>query len=96
MKLTRGMASLRANLSRQGKTNDVKRDLKEYTAEGVEAIVRYKGPVRDILRQLIGGIKSGFSYCGAQNIQQLWEKAEFVKITSNALVESHPHNIQEV
>ena len=69
------------------------RDIREYAAEGVEAIVSYKGHVAPLLTQFIGGIKSGFSYCGAKNIKELWEKAEFIQISQNALVESHPHNV---
>lgn len=89
------MASLTANQDRQKieNGNKVKRDLKEYAAEGVEAIVRYKGSVSDILIQLEGGVKSGFSYSGARNIQELWKNAEFVQISRNGLIESHPHDV---
>ncbi|OGK57036.1 hypothetical protein A3J15_01580 [Candidatus Roizmanbacteria bacterium RIFCSPLOWO2_02_FULL_38_10] len=92
-KLTRGMASLTANYERQFKDVSINRDIREYAAEGVEAIVSYKGHVAPLLTQFIGGIKSGFSYCGAKNIKELWEKAEFIQISQNALVESHPHNV---
>ncbi|MFQ5452186.1 MAG: IMP dehydrogenase [Candidatus Paceibacterota bacterium] len=95
-KITRGMASLTANQDRHVKTNTVSKDLKTYTAEGVEAIVPYKGPVSDILTQLIGGIKSGLSYCGARSIQDLWKNAEFIRISSNALVESRPHDVKSL
>lgn len=93
-KLTRGMASLTASHDRIQKDNDYNKDLQEYTAEGVEAIVPYKGSVSDILKQLVGGIQSGLSYSGALNIKQLWQKAEFIRITPNALIESHPHDVQ--
>lgn len=92
-KLTRGMASLTANYERQIKDPVIRRDIKEYAAEGVEAIVHYKGNVADLLKQLLGGVRSGFSYSGAKNIQELWEKAEFIQISQNALIESHPHNV---
>lgn len=92
-KLTRGMASLTANYERRFKDTSVSKDIKEYSAEGVEAIVTYKGSVKHLLSQFMGGVKSGFSYCGARNIQELWEKAEFIQISQNALVESHPHNV---
>lgn len=100
-KLTRGMASLRANLDRQANRNSdgkngVRRDIAEYAAEGVEAIVRYKGSVSDILQQLLGGVRSGFSYCGARTVEELWQNAQFIQITSNALVESHPHNVDVI
>jgi len=95
-KLTRGMASLMANIDRQKKDESVKRDLKRYAAEGVEAVVPYRGSVVDLVHQLLGAVRSGFSYCGAKNIKELWEKAEFIQITQNALIESNPHDIKEI
>lgn len=93
-KLTRGMASLMANFDRQKKDESIKRDLKNYAAEGVEAVVPYRGTVSDLINQLIGGVKSGFSYCGAKNIKELWEKAEFIQITHASLIESGPHDVE--
>jgi len=92
-KMTRGMASLMANADRQKKDESVKRDLKKYAAEGVEAIVPYRGMVADLLNQLIGGTKSGFSYAGAGNIAELWEKAEFIRITKSSQKESGVHDV---
>ena len=54
----------------------------------------YKGSVEDTVFQLIGGLRSGMGYVGAANIEELHEKAQFVKITSAGLRESHPHDIQ--
>ncbi len=93
-KLTRGMASLTANLDRQKRDENVKKDLKKYAAEGVEAIVPYRGRVADLVDQLLSGIRSGFSYCGAKNIVELWEKAEFIQITQNSLRESNVHDVE--
>jgi len=93
-KLTRGMASLMANFDRQKKDESVKRDLKRYAAEGVEAVVPYRGNVSDLVHQLLGGVRSGFSYCGAKNIKELWEKTEFIQITQASLVESYPHDVE--
>lgn len=93
-KLTRGMASLTANLDRQKKDQTVKRDLKKYSAEGVEAVVPYRGKIADLMDQLIGGVKSGFSYCGAKNISELWKKAEFIQITQSSLRESGAHDVE--
>lgn len=87
------MASLMANADRQKKDENVKRDLKKYAAEGVEAIVPYRGMVADLLNQLIGGVKSGFSYSGAHNIRELWQKAEFIQITKSSLKESEVHDV---
>lgn len=92
-KMTRGMASLMANADRQKKDESVKKDLKKYAAEGVEAIVPYRGRVYDLINQLMGGVKSGFSYCGAMNIEELWKKAEFIQITQSSLIESGPHDV---
>lgn len=59
--------------------------------EGVEAGIRLQGPVRDIVEDLVDGIKSGLSYSGAKNIKELQDNAEFVKVTSNGVRESYPH-----
>lgn len=92
-KLTRGMASLIANLDRQKKDKTVKKNLQEYAAEGVEALVPYRGRVRDLIKQLLGGVRSGFSYSGAANLEELWKKAEFIEISQNSLIESKPHDV---
>jgi len=62
--------------------------------EGVEAMVRYKGPVRDIVESLCAGLRSGFSYSGAFNIRQLHKKARFIQITYAGLKESYPHDVE--
>lgn len=61
--------------------------------EGVEGRVAYKGALEDVIFQLVGGIRSGLGYNGAPTIRDLQEKGKFVKITSAALRESHPHDI---
>lgn len=53
----------------------------------------YKGTVEDTVFQLIGGLRAGMGYCGANNILTLQETGKFVKITSASLKESHPHDI---
>lgn len=62
-------------------------------AEGVEALVPIKGTVSEVVDIAIGGIKSGFYYCGARNIGELQKKARFIQITQASLQESHPHDI---
>lgn len=62
-------------------------------AEGVEARVPYKGPLADVTFQLMGGLRSGMGYVGANNLTELREKAKFVRITLGGLKESHPHDI---
>jgi IMP dehydrogenase len=84
----RGMGSLGAlGADRYFKEKD------KFVPEGVEGIVPYRGSVYEVIFQLVGGIKSGMGYVGAKNIKELWEKAEFVKITNAGIKESHPHNI---
>ena len=95
-KIYRGMASLTASLGRKSKESgfvSLDDDLNDYVAEGVEAMVPYKGSVTDIIKQLTGGIRSGLSYCGAHNIQQMQENAEFIKMSSAGFVESQPHDV---
>src|SRR5215470_4081537 len=61
--------------------------------EGVEGRVAYKGPLSGLTDQLVGGLKSGMGYVGAQNIRELTEKARFVRITAAGLRESHVHDV---
>jgi len=95
-KVYRGMASLGASLGRKSKetgTISLEDDLNDYVAEGVDAMVPYKGSVTDILKQLTGGIRSGLSYCGAHTITQMQENAEFIKISGAGFAESQPHDV---
>ena len=96
-KIYRGMASFYAALGRKSKetgTMPVSDDLNDYVAEGVEAMVPYKGTVVDMIKQLTGGIRSGLSYCGADNIQQMQQNAEFIKMSTAGYAESHPHDVE--
>jgi IMP dehydrogenase len=61
--------------------------------EGVEGRVPYKGPVHDYIYQLMGGLRSGLGYAGAANLEELYEKARFTRITQAGLIESHPHDV---
>lgn len=94
-KIVRGMASLTANIERRSLEKDQIADEEwgEIVPEGVEAMVPYRGAVSDILYQLVGGLRSGLSYAGAKNIPDLWEKAEFLRITSGGLRESNAHDV---
>jgi IMP dehydrogenase len=62
--------------------------------EGVEGRVPYRGPLSDFVYQIVGGLRAGMGYCGAQTIDALREKARFVRISGASLHESHPHDIQ--
>lgn len=95
-KVYRGMASLGASLGRRSKeaqSMSMDDDLNDYVAEGVEAMVPYKGSVTDILKQLTGGIRSGLSYCGAHTITQMQQNAEFIKMSRAGFAESQPHDV---
>jgi IMP dehydrogenase len=81
----RGMASKEAQDDFMGTMNDWK------TAEGVETTVTAKGPVSAVIGDLIGGIRSGCTYCGANNIQQLKERAAYVEVTAAGRIEGTPH-----
>ncbi len=91
----RGMGSIGA--MKQGSKDryfQAECDESKLVAEGIEGMVPYKGPLKDFVYQLIGGIKSGMGYVGARNIKALQEKAEFIEITAAGLKESHPHDIR--
>jgi IMP dehydrogenase len=95
-KVYRGMASLAASIGRKSKETgslSFDDDLNDYVAEGVEAMVPYKGTVVDILKQLSGGVRSGLSYCGARTIPQMQENAEFIKMSRAGFAESQPHDV---
>lgn len=96
IKIVRGMASLTANIDRQ--EVELRRevdpeDWERVVPEGVEAMVPVRGPVKDILHQLVGGLRSGLSYAGAATIRELWQNAEFVRITSAGKRESGAHDV---
>ncbi|MBW9308456.1 guanosine monophosphate reductase [Lactobacillus delbrueckii] len=61
--------------------------------EGIEAVVSYKGTVSNVVYQILGGLRSGMGYCGAENIDKLIETAQFVRISNAGLRESHPHDV---
>lgn len=95
-KIYRGMASLKAYLKRNEK-NQENNDalLSEFVSEGAEEVViPYQGSAKEIIDQLIGGLKSGMSYCGAKNIKELQRKAEFVKITEAGKKESEVRDVK--
>lgn len=88
----RGMGSLAAMKDGSG-DRYFQTNTKKYVPEGVEGRVAYKGPVGEVVYQLLGGLKSGMGYVGSKNLEELYEKAKFIKISSATLIENHPHNI---
>lgn len=92
-KVTRGMASLSATMSRQ---DNADLDWNSIVPEGVEAMVPYRGSVNELLMQLVGGVRSGLSYCGAYTIAELQANAEFIKMSPAGVSESKPHDVELV
>jgi IMP dehydrogenase len=72
------------------------KELSKLVPEGIEATVPYKGPIADVIYQMMGGLRSGMGYCGCENITRLKNEAHFVKITNAGLNESHPHDVDNV
>ena len=95
-KASRGMASLEANIERNKREgNDLtQEEVEDYVAEGVEAAVPYRGKAREVLMQLMGGLQSGMSYSGVHTVEELQQKAIFVRMTGAGLKESGPHDVE--
>ncbi|MGI9241168.1 MAG: IMP dehydrogenase [Verrucomicrobiales bacterium] len=88
----RGMGSVKA--MRKGSSDRYGQNASgKLVAEGVEGRVPYRGRLSEMVFQLLGGVRSGMGYTGAHNLEELREKAEFVRITAGGLKESHPHDI---
>jgi len=94
-KVYRGMGSLSAMSSGRGDRyfQEGVKDLKKLVAEGIEARVPYKGPVSNVIYQLVGGLRAGMGYCGVTTIEDLRTRTRFVRITQAGLRESHPHDL---
>ena len=94
-KMYRGMGSLGAMKkgSKDRYFQDNVTDAQKFVPEGIEGRVAYKGPIADTIYQLAGGLKSGFGYLGAANIEMLREHAQFVQITNAGYRESHVHDV---
>jgi IMP dehydrogenase len=69
-------------------------DVEKLVPEGIEGRVPYRGPVGDVLFQMVGGLRSGMGYVGCATIDELRSETEFVRITTAGLRESHPHDVQ--
>ena len=91
-KVYRGMGSIAA-MENGSKDRYFQTGAKKLVPEGVEGRVAYKGLVEDTIFQLMGGLRSGMGYCGAPTIPVLQETGQFIKMSSAALRESHPHDI---
>ncbi len=91
----RGMGSLGAMATGSSDRyfQDVEDDVKKFVPEGIEGRVAYKGTLKEIVYQYVGGLRAGMGYCGAKNLEQL-KKATFVKITNAGMRESHAHDVE--
>ncbi len=94
-KLYRGMGSIEAMKegSRDRYFQDVEDDIQKLVPEGIEGRVPYKGPLGEIVYQMIGGLRAAMGYCGCATIAELKAKGRFVRMTDAGLRESHPHDI---
>jgi IMP dehydrogenase len=91
-KVYRGMGSLAA--MRAGSSDRyAQTDPRKMVPEGVEGRVPYRGPLAETIHQLVGGLRAGMGYVGARNLQELRQKARFIRITNSGLRESHPHSV---
>jgi IMP dehydrogenase len=91
----RGMGSLAA-MSRGSADRYFQQDIKDtmkLVPEGIEGQVPYKGPVRDVVHQLVGGVKAAMGYTGSRTIPEMQERAQFIRITGAGLSESHVHDV---
>jgi len=94
-KIYRGMGSLSAmfKAGARERYGQEAEDISKFVPEGVEGRVPYRGPVSNMIYQLIGGLKSGMGYCGCKTIEELRKKAKFIKITPAGYKESHVHDV---
>lgn len=94
-KAVRGMGSIGAMQKgskeryRQGHVDDVNK----LVPEGIEGMVPSKGPLSGFVHQLLGGIQAGLGYSGARTLEDLWERAQFIRVTSAGQREAHPHDV---
>jgi len=93
-KTYRGMGSVEAmqHGSKDRYFQDMEDDIKKLVPEGIVGRVPYKGTLSEVMHQLVGGLKAGMGYCGANNIEKM-QKSKFIQITHAGILESHPHDV---
>jgi IMP dehydrogenase len=87
-----GSLSAMAMGSKDRYFQDVEDDIRKLVPEGIEGRMPYTGSIHEVMLQYIGGLRAGMGYCGAKDIVALHD-ANFVKITSAGIQESHPHDV---
>ncbi len=92
-KVYRGMGSLGAMKARYSSDRYSQENLEKFVPEGIEGRIPFKGPLSDVVYQLVGGLKSGMGYTGSRTIEELQKRGKFVKITNAGLRESHAHDV---
>jgi len=92
-KAYRAMGSVGAMSAGHAADRYFQEDQKKLVPEGIEGMVPDKGPLADVVFQLIGGLRAGMGYTGAATIEELHKKARFIRISPAGLVESHPHDV---
>jgi IMP dehydrogenase len=92
-KAYRAMGSVGAMSAGYAADRYFQEDQKKMVPEGIEGMVPHKGPISDVVFQLIGGLRAGMGYSGAASIAELHKKACFVRVSPAGLVESHPHDV---
>ena len=96
-KTFRGMGSLGAMEEGSGdRYFQEETDNKKLVPEGIEGMVPYRGPVKNTIYQLTGGIRSSMGYCGCKTVEEFGDKSEFIEITAAGVRESHPHEVRIV
>ncbi len=94
-KVVRGKGSIGAMMQgskeryRQGNVEDIHK----LVPEGIEGMVPYRGKLSQFVYQMVGGVRAGMGYVGAKTIPELWERAQFLRVTSAGVRESHPHDV---
>jgi IMP dehydrogenase len=91
----RGMGSVGAMRTRHASDRYFQEGVDEVAKlvpEGIEGRVSYKGPLRNVVHQLVGGLRQAMGYCGAASVEEL-KRARFVRVTAAGLRESHPHDV---
>ena len=95
VKVIRGMAGYGANMSKREREN-IRSEVFDIVPEGIEGTVPYRGSVKDIIKQLVGGLQSGISYCGSTNITEMQNNAEFIRVTGSGKKESGSHDVSKI
>jgi IMP dehydrogenase len=91
----RGMGSVEAMQegSKDRYFQDMEADIKKLVPEGIVGRVPYKGALSEVVQQFVGGLRAGMGYCGARDVATLQNEAQFIRITTASMTESHPHDI---